>query len=298
MSSLKDNPLELYPQIFARMKEINNLSDAEQTVFSKFEDDMNELAKDRFFLSASEEATLIYEKGAGIVANKTTEDLDFRRQRALNRYYMMPPYTIRWLVDKLNEIIGIGKWHAYLNAERTELAIESTAVNHLWFEEIRATIEKIKPITVIFVNKPTAMEKVVVMMEGACRPFGYNYNLGRWKLGSLPFATFEGGKNLGGSNLINDNLKMRLSKTSAESISKAVLNDIMEITDFITLKSDGNKAIVEYDVSPDQLASITNIKLVAADGSILTDSAVFVPMISNVQIKHEIIIEGGEISGT
>lgn len=103
------NLINLLPHYFRKIKDFIALMETEDIELGQLEDSMQQVY-DNFFIQTSDSDTIRYhEKLLGIITNPD-ETLEFRRLRVLNRYNNRTPLTIVALKDKLNLIIGIGKW--------------------------------------------------------------------------------------------------------------------------------------------------------------------------------------------
>ena len=76
-------------------------------------------------------------------------------------------------------------------------------------------------------------------------------------------------------------------------ISAVLLNGTIRVSDFRLKAVDENVASVEYAVTPDMTTLITDIKLLRADGAVLTQSSVYVPVTQTVVSKHIITVKEG-----
>ena len=72
-----------------------------------------------------------------------------------------------------------------------------------------------------------------------------------------------------------------------------LLNDEVAISEFRSKKVVGNTVTIEYTVTPEMTNLITNIKLMKADGTVLAQSAVYVPVSQTVISKHIITVKEG-----
>lgn len=69
------------------------------------------------------------------------------------------------------------------------------------------------------------------------------------------------------------------AKSVYNIINKIVLNQSVEITDFVTKKADGDLVTLEYNVKKDMGIDVINrIQVCSADGTVLTDTTVYQPV--------------------
>ena len=287
---------ELFPSVYNGVLEISALSETDDVLLDRALAKLERAQLNQFILTADEETISVYEKMFSILANPTTETLQFRRERILNRMSLQPPFTMRWLQNKLDEIIGVGKWDAYVDYANRTLYIESFVVNQQWFNELRITINRIKPCNLVFVNKPLIMADVVANETIVSATQHYNYILGQWQLGQAPFATTDPEEviKLPIVNSINPNLLADVASFSATDIVAVRLNGSVKLSNFTTKAGQGTATIVEYEVKPAQASEITQIELLGTGDRVLTASAVYIPVTEAVICKHSINFKEGE----
>lgn len=287
---------ELFPSVYNGVLEISVLSETDDVLLDRALAKLERAQLNQFILTADEETISVYEKMFSILANPTTETLQFRRERILNRMSLQPPFTMRWLQNKLDEIIGVGKWNAYVDYANRTLYIESFVVNQQWFNELRITINRIKPCNLVFVNKPLIMSDVVANETIVSATQHYNYILGQWQLGQEPFATTDSEEviKLPSVNSINPNLLADVASFSATDVVAVRLNGSVKLSNFTTKAGQGATTIVEYEVKPAQASEITQIELLGTGDRVLTASAVYIPVTEAVICKHTINFKEGE----
>ena len=110
------NNLKTYlPRIYKNILEFDNLMEVENELFNKLNLETNKVKNNQYILTADLDGIIMYEKMLGIIANPAIEDIEFRRNRIINRISMTFPFTFPFLKKKLDEIIGVGKWEAYMD---------------------------------------------------------------------------------------------------------------------------------------------------------------------------------------
>ena len=78
-----------------------------------------------------------------------------------------------------------------------------------------------------------------------------------------------------------------LASSLINDISKVRINDSVDISNFKTKESEGNKATLIFDVVPTEaLREISEIKLLDAANAVLSKSVVYIPLAEPVTIKH------------
>ena len=90
---------------------------------------------------------------------------------------------------KKDELIGPGLWEVHVDYPNYTLYIESSAQNQNYATEVAFTINRIKPAHIVYVNTPFIRSGLLLSEQIERLIRTYNYKLGSWALGALPFAT-------------------------------------------------------------------------------------------------------------
>ena len=284
------------PHIYKDVTEMDAIIDAEQKHLSSAQTEASQAFANTFVLTANYEGIEMFEMMLGIIADPTTESLEFRRQRVLNRITLAPPFTFRFLKKRLDDIIGKGAWNAYVDFNNYTLYVESSVVDQRWFNELRITINKIKPCNLVFINKPLITAEVVANETISSAVKHYNYILGQWRLGKKPFVSIDAEEVVKLPNVksINPNLLKDVAAFSATDIVAVRLNSGVRMSNFKTKAGQGTSTIIEYEVKPEQVSEITKIELLGAGDKVLTTSAVYIPVMESVICRHTINFKEGE----
>lgn len=283
------------PSIYKDVVEMDDIINAEQAEMDVARQEMYTAFANTFVLTADELGITMFENMLSIVANPQTEDLEFRRQRILNRLSMMPPFTFRFLKNKLDEIIGPGAWLAYIDFDNYTLYIQSSADNQNWYSEMEFTINRIKPCNMVFINVPYTALNINISEEVSYRAPRWMYHLKSWKLGEHPFAIIKGGgiAKMAEVKSIQQALLDSTAEFVFEEVSYVLLNNTIKISEFRLKQVLQNVVSIEYTVTPATTSLITNIKLMKEDGTILTQANVYVPVTQTIISKHTITIKEG-----
>lgn len=291
-----NRPLSSFvPSVYDGIVEIDDIIAAEEKEIGIVRAEMYKIFANTFVLTADESGVIMFEKMLGIVANLQLEDLAFRKQRILNRLSMGHPFTFRFLKQKLDEVVGVGEWKAYIDFNNYTLYVEASAVNQSWYSEIEFTITRMKPCNMVFINVPYTMANIKLSEEISYTTRKWLYRLGSWKLGQTPFAT----SGVGGIVKMADVTSVQqalLNDTAgfvAGDIAGVLINDTIKVSDFTLKQVSGNVVTVEYAVSPEMTSLITGIKLIRADDTVLTQAAVYVPITQTVVSRHTISVKEG-----
>lgn len=316
-----DRQLSSYvPSYYNKVQEMDALMQVEQSMLDEFQYEMLRAFQNTFVLTADLSGIQLFESMLSIVANPSTEDLEFRRQRVLNRLTTSPPFTMRFLKQKLDAIIGQGKWQVTMDYDNYTLYVEASALNQNWYSELEFTINQIKPCNIVFINRPRTDMSMALSEEISYRTMKWNYVLGSWFLGRLPFVTIQGSEvlewyyklgswELGkkpfalteGGNIIKmattpsikDALLEDTAKFVVTDVAAVLINDEIKITDFTIKQASGRFVTLEYQVTSAMTDVVSNIKLLKDDDTVLTESNVYVPVTDTILSKHNIQVKEG-----
>ena len=283
------------PHIYKDVTEMDAIIDAEQRQLSSAQTEASQAFANTFVLTANYEGIEMFEMMLGIISDPTTESMEFRRQRVLNRITLSPPFTFRFLKRRLDDIIGKGAWNAHVDFNNYTLYIESSALNQNWYQELEFTINQIKPCNIIFTNVPLTALLIAINEEISYRTIQWNYKLGSWALGEKPFSLTGGGAiiKMADKASITDKLLHDTAGFVLSDIKAVLINDSVKITSFRVSHAVGSVVTLEYEVTPAQVEEVTNIKLLDGDDNVLSNSNVWVPVPQTILGKHTIRIKEG-----
>ena len=298
------NPIELDTQLCQQLppwyREVLDYQKICQTETAQFEalaQEITGVADNFFFQTMGLSGVEMWEQIFGIVPNPQTEDLEFRRYRVLNRITTKPPYTLGFLYQKLDELIGPGLWEVTVDYPNYTLYIESSAQNQNYAQEVAFTINRIKPAHIVYVNTPFIQSGILLSEQIERLIRTYNYKLGSWALGALPFAT--DGENevvkLPETPSIQQALLTGVADFVSGDVASARINGTISIT-ALSKSVSGNILTITYTVANTQTTEITSAELLDGDGNVLTSSQVYVPVGDSIVMKHTIPVNEGVIA--
>lgn len=287
-----------FPSIYSDIEEIKQICDTENTDFDEAEVELTNLLNNQFIMTSDERGIEYREKLLGILANPQVETLDFRRLRLINRISIQPPFTMLFLRERLDDIIGVGEYNAYIDYDKYTLYIESTAKNQIYSHEIAVTLNMIKPANIVYINIPTIVSPILIGETISRTNLIWNYRLGtQWVLGQKPFLSYANEEVFKMANIpsITKDGINALCTTVQTDIVKAIINDTLEITDFVSKDvTDSGETIISYSIPVDSgIEVINNVKLVDSAGTIYFNSNIYVPVEQEVIMKHTIRIKEG-----
>lgn len=291
-------PCEQLPPWYREVLDYQQMCQTIGAQFALLAEEINRVA-DNFFLQTMDlETVQMWEGIFRIVANPATESLQFRRDRIINRISMRPPFTLRFLYQKLDELIGPGLWNVTVDYPNYALYIESNVDGQGYSQELIYTINHIKPAHITFINSPVAMSGVVLSERVSEISYTWNYVLnGQWLLGQEPFADEEEVQviKLPQTPSIQSALLTGIADFVSGDVAAARLNGSIMVEN-INKSVSGSTLTITYQVTQAMTTEITQVELLAADGTVLTSMSAYVPVTETAVIKHVIPVQEGIIN--
>lgn len=296
--------LKLLPPWYREVAEYQQICNAEAQQLQTAALVTQGIAGNFYFQTMNLAGVQMWEQIFNITPNPATEKLAFRRARVLNRISMRPPYTLGFLYQKLDELVGPGLWSVEVDYANYALTIEAGAEDQSYWQELAYTVNHIKPAHITYISRPLIRTGILMSEEVRSAHFEWNYYLGSWALGAEPFA---------------DMTDMEVIKTpNINSIQPALLNDVANFTsgDVAYVQINGgidigtiNKAVtpaqyvggaatltVSYNVTTTMTDAVTSVALMDANGNALTSMNVYVPVTETVNLQHTILIQEGQLN--
>ncbi len=295
MWELDTDLLQYVPHWFRQILDFQKICQTESEQMEALSAAIHEVADNFFFQTMNEGAVSMWEKIFGIVPNPQTETLDFRRQRVLNRISMQPPFALGFLYQKMDQIIGKGKYEIYVDYPNYTLYIRSSAENQSYATEVSYTVGRIKPAHIVFMNQPLVADGITLGETVALSTLQWQYRLGTWGLGLTPFVVTEDKEVV----VVPSNYSMKqefLDDTAGAilpNIASARVNGSISISS-LEKSAVGNVAQVQYTVTAEQTNLVTQLELLDSDGNVLTSSPVYVPVTESSIFTHKIQVDAKE----
>lgn len=315
MANLK----QYLPSIYEGVVETDALTVSEEKLFDELAARILEVEYNAFIVTAQEQGIKQYEDLLGIVNNpvETTpeylnaesdeqrqqlklQELDSRRRRLLNRFAVTKVVTMQSLKNKLDSILGVGTYSAYMDKTQPyTLVVESAAEDQLWYHELLVTINNSKPANILFINKPLVSGDISTDESIKYSQWVWHYKLGSWNLGlegTNPFVSFveQQGEAKMAVQSIDANLLNYLATQTKDNIVRVKLNGVEIITPQIRKTVVGGTLTIEYDIPPDSnRPEINLVELLDNRDNVLTRAKVHIGALSDITIKHTIRVKEG-----
>ena len=164
--------------------------DIEDELMEEVGEKIERVKSNQWIQTADEFTISIHEAVFHIIANPEIEDLDFRRQRLFNRMQATPPFTLNYLKTQLDKIFGEGNYSIYLDRDRYQLFLETSASNANYFYESKTIVEKLKPANIVFLQLPVYTESIEMIESASVKDIVY-FKIGVSRIGEPLYAEGE-----------------------------------------------------------------------------------------------------------
>lgn len=283
-----------FPRYYKGILETDELIKVENDIWNNLYLLLNKAKNNQFIAYADEDGIYAYEQLFQIVADPETETLEERRFRLLNRIQTLSYYTMIYLRQKLNSLFGENNYEVEMDYLNYTLYVKSNATNSFIYKESIATINKIKPANIVFINVPFIPTTIEVGEEIYQQKWWWNYILGgKWRVGQKPFISVQDLSKLKSEEVqsLTPLMLSKLKTFTGEEIKAVLINDTYKITTFVQKIITGEYLRIQYNVENwEQIQLITNIKFLDEGDLILSNDPVYIPISSDTMIEHRINI--------
>lgn len=283
-----------FPRYYEGILETDELIKVENDIWNNLYLLLNKAKNNQFIAYADEDGIYAYEQLFQIVADPETETLEERRFRLLNRIQTLSYYTMIYLRQKLNSLFGENNYEVEIDYLNYTLYIKSNASNSFIYKESIATINKIKPANIVFINVPFIPTTIEVGEEIYQQKWWWNYILGgKWKVGQKPIISVQELAKLKSEEVqsLTPLMLNKLKTFTGEEIKAVLINDTYKITTFVQKIITGGYLRIQYNIENwEKIKLITNIKFLDKDDLILSNNPVYIPISSDTMIEHRINI--------
>jgi len=170
---------------YTGIREMNVLVGVENKIFDRLKDDMLNALGDQFIKTCSVKVLAAWEKLFDIVHDASFETEEFRRERLINRLSNRKPFTLRFLIERLESILGAGTFEVTVDHNNYTLYIESAVDNRMHYNEVIQTVHRIKPANMVYITVPVLHSQVDIGTQAFIAEMIFT-RLGSWRLG-MPF---------------------------------------------------------------------------------------------------------------
>lgn len=286
---------QYWPEWFRKILDFQALCQTEGEELRVMAEAMDQVRQNLYVQTMDEGATAEWESIFRIVANPAVESLDFRRDRVLNRLSMRPPFTLTYLYQRLDALFGPGNWEVEMDYPNATLYIEAAVEDQQYFSELSATMDIVKPCHIVYISRPRVSAALLLSEEIALTQGRYNYRLGSWALGQLPFRSQDKEEiiKMATQPSIQPAFLNQTAAFVADDVQAVRINGTLLIST-LSHSSAENVGMVGYTVLKAQVQEVTLIELLDAAGAVLASSTVYVPINEDkVAFRHRFTVKEG-----
>lgn len=256
---------------------------------------MDRVRQNMFVQTMDAETAAQWESLLGIVSDLAADALEYRRERVLNRLALRPPFTLTFLYKRLDALFGPGRWAVEADYPSCTLYIEADLSDQRYLRELSVTMGIIKPCHIAYINRLRAEESLALSERAERYTPQYNYILGGWELGKLPFVTELNKETIKmpQQHSLQPELLHQAARFAAEDVRAARINGSLTVT-ALSRAAEGNVGWVSFRVLREQAEEVSRIELLDKDGAALADCAVSVPVLDEVvAFRHTFTVKEG-----
>lgn len=160
---------EHWPEIVQEIREFQYIDLAQDPEFKAIKSDANTLTEVILVSTAPEVILSRYEKILGLEAE---QDIGVRRSNILNKLSNRTPFTLGWLKEKLNTLLGVGNYTLYVDGVGFEVVIEvDIAYGHI-FSSVQTQFIKQIPANMLLTPKL----KITAPVGAGCLSKAYRFD--------------------------------------------------------------------------------------------------------------------------
>jgi hypothetical protein len=285
---------DLFPAIYNDCKEIEYIGDADYEALKRLNDAYLRLRNNQFVISADMLGLIEYERVLNIAADPATETIDFRRKRILDRITTLPPFTYNYLQSKLDEVVGVGRWISNIDYVNYRLEIH-TFLQQDWYNEFIFIMNLIKPANIVFINSPLSVTYLQIAQRIFKIDSQWNYKLGQWQLGALPFMSDVSTQEIKPMNVpsITDFTLEEVAMYVKDQVKTVVLNESYTVPYIGLLSASGHTISIGYSIDLHEVPGdlITKIEIFDKNGNKLVYYDANVTITQETAFRHNIYVE-------
>lgn len=137
------------PAYYRDIKEFQELTRVQSKRLDHLDGAIQQFEDDQFILTSSEPAIYRREKEFNILPDRTTETLDFRKRRLLGRMMQKAPFTFRYMVQQLDQLVGKSRYTISIDVTNYWLEVLVTVESQSYYKEAADLLERIVPLNLI-----------------------------------------------------------------------------------------------------------------------------------------------------
>ncbi|MDU5141053.1 MAG: putative phage tail protein [Paenibacillus dendritiformis] len=184
--------MEYWPKYYHEIQEFIELAKTEEIELTRLREAVQRLHEDQFVTTSGIQAIKRREQVLGIQADPSQESLDFRKKRIINRYSTKPPFTMRYMQERLDYLVGPERVVVTVDPFLFILTVTADIEDASIFAEVIRTVETTKPANLVYQQKTALGDNIGLEERLISRTLTRRTKLStEWRLGSTPFADVD-----------------------------------------------------------------------------------------------------------
>ena len=136
------------PELYKKNIEMNNIIDSEEVEMESLKNKIDTSFENTFLVNSNLEGVTNFEKLLGLSIDLQAS-LEDRRQRALARLQLNPPFTEAYLENYLNKTIGQYNWTLDIDYNNYAITITTLKPGKFWYNELVSFLMDILPCNLV-----------------------------------------------------------------------------------------------------------------------------------------------------
>ena len=283
-----------FPRYYENILETDELIKTENQMFDWLFTIIQQAKLNQFIAYADETGIYAYEQLFQISSDPTTETLEERRFRLLNRIQTLSYFTMNYLREKLDNILGAGNYEILMDYASYTLYISSSVKNSFYYTEVTTTVNKTIPANIVFINVPLINLVIGVSSEIYSQKWWWNYIPSKWQVGQKPIMSVQDLQKVKGKAVssLTETLMSALKQEIADLSVKILINNTIEVTEFVQKIVTTDYLRIQFKIPNwEEVPIITNLKILNAGGLILSNDTVYIPIQSDSMVEYRISVK-------
>lgn len=283
-----------FPVYYEQILETDELIKTENETLNWLFAVIKQAKLNQFIAYCDERGIYAYEQLFKISSDPENETLEERRFRLLNRVQTLSYFTMNYLRERLDIILGASKYEIEVDYATYTLYIRTSVSSSFLYTEVSTTINNIKPANLVYISIPFITKDVGVNSDVYSQRWWWNYIPTKWVVGEKPIISIQNLIKIKGTAVatLTETLMNALKAYIGTLVTKVLINNTVTQTEFVQKLVTGGYLRIEFKVPTNEnITTITNIKLLNNKEQILSNDTVYVPVESDMMIEYRINVK-------
>jgi hypothetical protein len=171
------------PGFYDGVRETSELMRVENGLFDDLKDQTQITLDNQFILTCDAHMLSLWEGILQITFNSDIDTEAFRRDRIINRLASRSAFTLWFLRERLDAILGRDNYYLAMRHNDYELHVETAVDNQSLFNELILTVYRIKPANILFILTPVLRDRLAIKAKAYMANVDYK-RAGVWRVGA------------------------------------------------------------------------------------------------------------------